>query len=344
MAIQTEMIPMPLEAGAEMAALARFHRDVTWTGTIEPNAFGPGSPPMTAVGEGVHRFIQDGLWIVGDHRQDQFLADGTFVARWQLHWVAGWDPQAKEYRATVADNYGHADVLRGRIDGDLLTFTPRRLSTSARGAEAIMTTDVSHRVEKLPAASNLGDDDEARQEWLVAPAIHDAAVLPVHDMMARLRDLGEQGVESVHGVIYPPQVALVGAGRIVQRPLGGRRPAGRKTVRDAHSRRGSPGDRQLHRRPLPGHHRPPATDTGGAMTLTMQDARELVGNSLLRIVPDADLATLPDDAPFREELELDSLDFLSFVELLSTGSGRRIDEDGYPRLRTTADCVTFHSG
>ncbi len=99
MAIQTEMIPMPLEAGAEMAALARFHRDVTWTGTIEPNAFGPGSPPMTAVGEGVHRFIQDGLWIVGDHRQDQFLADGTFVARWQLHWVAGWDPQAKEYRA-----------------------------------------------------------------------------------------------------------------------------------------------------------------------------------------------------------------------------------------------------
>ncbi len=112
-----------------MAALARFHRDVTWTGTIEPNAFGPGSPPMTAVGEGVHRFIQDGLWIVGDHRQDQFLADGTFVARWQLHWVAGWDPQAKEYRATVADNYGHADVLRGRIDGDLLTFTPRRLST-----------------------------------------------------------------------------------------------------------------------------------------------------------------------------------------------------------------------
>ncbi len=80
------------------------------------------------------------------------------------------------------------------------------------------------------------------------------------------------------------------------------------------------------------------------MTLTMQDARELVGNSLLRIVPDADLATLPDDAPFREELELDSLDFLSFVELLSTGSGRRIDEDGYPRLRTTADCVTFHSG
>ena len=45
----------------------------------------------------------------------------------------------------------------------------------------------------------------------------------------------------------------------------------------------------------------------------------------------------------RDELELDSLDFLSFVELLTTGSGRRIDEDDYPRLRTMADCVTFLS-
>ncbi|MGW1342666.1 DUF1579 family protein [Kribbella sp. NPDC002412] len=117
-----DQVPRPLQAGPEMAALARFHRDVTWTGTIRPEVFGPGSPELTATGEGVHHLIQDGLWIVGDYWQDQFLADGTFVARWQLHWVAGWDPRAQEYRATVADNNGHAEVLRGRIDGDLLTF------------------------------------------------------------------------------------------------------------------------------------------------------------------------------------------------------------------------------
>jgi acyl carrier protein len=75
------------------------------------------------------------------------------------------------------------------------------------------------------------------------------------------------------------------------------------------------------------------------MTLTTQDARQLVRDSLLRIVPDADLDSLPDDASFRDELELDSLDFLSFVELLSTGSGRRLDEYDYPNLRTMADCV-----
>ena len=31
-------------------------------------------------------------------------------------------------------------------------------------------------------------------------------------------NLGDQGAELVHGVIYPPQVALVGFGRTVERP------------------------------------------------------------------------------------------------------------------------------
>ena len=39
--------------------------------------------------------------------------------------------------------------------------------------------------------------------------------------------LGEQGVETVFGVIYPPQVALVGFGKIVETPMGSRRNGGR---------------------------------------------------------------------------------------------------------------------
>jgi pyruvate dehydrogenase E2 component (dihydrolipoamide acetyltransferase) len=77
---------------------------------------------------------------------------------------------------------------------------------------------------------------------LVAPAVHDADTLALVDLMAELRDLtartragrlrssemsdptitvtnlGEQGVETVFGVIYPPQVALVGFGKVVPRP------------------------------------------------------------------------------------------------------------------------------
>ena len=77
-------VPRPIRAGTEMAALARFHRDMSWSGTIEAGGMGPGTPAMTARGSGTHSVIQDGLWIVGD--------------------------------------YGRAGVMRGRIAGDRLTF------------------------------------------------------------------------------------------------------------------------------------------------------------------------------------------------------------------------------
>lgn len=77
---------------------------------------------------------------------------------------------------------------------------------------------------------------------LVAPAIHDANRRTLPELMGALRDLvqrartgglrsseltdptitvtslGDRGAESVLGVIYPPQVAIVGFGRIVARP------------------------------------------------------------------------------------------------------------------------------
>jgi pyruvate dehydrogenase E2 component (dihydrolipoamide acetyltransferase) len=89
---------------------------------------------------------------------------------------------------------------------------------------------------------HLGVAVSLRGGGLVAPALHDADTLPVTELMAAMRDLvqraragrlrgsemtdptltvtnlGDQGVEAVHGVIYPPQVALVGFGRVVDRP------------------------------------------------------------------------------------------------------------------------------
>ena len=38
------------------------------------------------------------------------------------------------------------------------------------------------------------------------------------DPTLTVTSLGDQGVELVHGLIYPPQVALVGFGRILERP------------------------------------------------------------------------------------------------------------------------------
>jgi pyruvate/2-oxoglutarate dehydrogenase complex dihydrolipoamide acyltransferase (E2) component len=91
-------------------------------------------------------------------------------------------------------------------------------------------------------AVHLGVAVSLRGGGLVAPAIHDADTLDLPTLMARMRDLvtrtragrlrgtemrdptitvsnmGEQGSEAIFGVIYPPQVALVGFGRIAERP------------------------------------------------------------------------------------------------------------------------------
>jgi pyruvate dehydrogenase E2 component (dihydrolipoamide acetyltransferase) len=92
------------------------------------------------------------------------------------------------------------------------------------------------------STSHLGIAIALRQGGLIAPALHDVADKPLAQLMVELSDLvqrarsgslrsselsaasltvtqlGEQGVDSVLGVIYPPQVALVGFGRIAQRP------------------------------------------------------------------------------------------------------------------------------
>jgi hypothetical protein len=115
-------VPRPIAAGPEMKALDRFIRDVTWNGVIHEGGMGPGTPAMTAVGRGRARAIQDGRWIVFDCEQDQFLEDGTFVLKWQLHWVSGWAPEHGEYRAVMTDNYGHAAMYLGHIDSDRLVF------------------------------------------------------------------------------------------------------------------------------------------------------------------------------------------------------------------------------
>jgi len=69
--------------------------------------------------------------------------------------------------------------------------------------------------------------------------------------------------------------------------------------------------------------------------------RDQVAEALRSVVPDADVEALDPDEPVRDVLELDSLDFLSFVEDLAARTGVRIEEDDYPQLQTLSGCVRF---
>lgn len=91
-------------------------------------------------------------------------------------------------------------------------------------------------------AIHIGVAISLRQGGLIAPAIHEVAEKSLDQLMRDLTDLvrraragslrssemsdptltvtnlGDQGVDTVYGVIYPPQVALVGFGRIREMP------------------------------------------------------------------------------------------------------------------------------
>src|SRR6516225_4813109 len=97
---------------------------------------------------------------------------------------------------------------------------------------------------KFQAASavHLGIAIAIRGGGLAAPALHDVDQMALDELMGRMRDLvqrtragrirssemsdstitlsslGERGVETLYGIIYPPQVALVGFGKVGARP------------------------------------------------------------------------------------------------------------------------------
>ncbi len=75
--------------------------------------------------------------------------------------------------------------------------------------------------------------------------------------------------------------------------------------------------------------------------MTPEQARRAVEESLIQVAPDADTEAAGPDADLRDTFELDSLDFLRFVEDLSGRAGRRIEEDDYPQLATMASAVKF---
>ena len=121
---------------------------------------------------------------------------------------------------------------------------------------ALLLKAVALALREVPELNAVWEGDELRQRedinvgvaislrggGLVAPAIHETDKLDLDELMHAFRDLvsrarswslrsseisdptitvtslGERGVETVFGVIFPPQVAIVGFGTLVERP------------------------------------------------------------------------------------------------------------------------------
>jgi acyl carrier protein len=75
--------------------------------------------------------------------------------------------------------------------------------------------------------------------------------------------------------------------------------------------------------------------------MTEAELRRIVLATLGDIAPEADLAALPPDKALRDELDIDSMDFLNFVIALHEKLGVDIPEADYPQLITLDASVRY---
>jgi pyruvate dehydrogenase E2 component (dihydrolipoamide acetyltransferase) len=137
------------------------------------------------------------------------------------------------------ERFNEGRPLAGRVL--FAAFALRAVAVALRAVPDLNGQFVDGRFRRSEAI-HVGVVTSLRGGGVVVPAVHDADRLALPDLMASLRDvlararsgrlrssdladstitvtnLGDLGVETVYGVIYPPQVALVGLGRVLARP------------------------------------------------------------------------------------------------------------------------------
>ena len=152
--------------------------------------------------------------------------------------------------------YLAADIDLGRAMTWLLAENAKRGVADRLLPASMLLKAVALGLREFPDLNGFWTDDALRPSraihvgvaislrtgGLIAPAIHDADSMPLSDLSLALRslvqrtrtggvrgsemtdptitltNLGDQGVDEVFGVVYPPQVAIIGFGRIADRP------------------------------------------------------------------------------------------------------------------------------
>ena len=75
--------------------------------------------------------------------------------------------------------------------------------------------------------------------------------------------------------------------------------------------------------------------------MTPVEIKEAIKEILSDIAPDEDLSQLKDEVPFREQLQLDSMDFLDIVMELRKRYRVQVPEDDYTALASMQSTVNY---
>jgi len=206
------------------------------TAAADASAATPAPAPTSAATPGTHDLARQ-----HDRQAAMREAIGALMARSAReipHYHLGTHVDLARATEFLARHNDTLPVTRRLLPAALLLKATALAARATPAVNGHWRDGALHESERV----HLGVAISLRGGGLVAPAIHDADTLKLDDLMTALRDLverarrgrlrnsemtdatltvtnlGERGVETVHGVIYPPQVALVGFGRIVERP------------------------------------------------------------------------------------------------------------------------------
>ena len=75
--------------------------------------------------------------------------------------------------------------------------------------------------------------------------------------------------------------------------------------------------------------------------MTPAEIQEAILDILSDVAPDEDLSHLEDEVPFRDQIEMDSMDFLDIVMELRKRYRVQIPEEDYPALGSMASTVKY---
>lgn len=75
--------------------------------------------------------------------------------------------------------------------------------------------------------------------------------------------------------------------------------------------------------------------------MTRAEVKRAVVDALLTVVPEARPAEIDPAAPLRDQVDIDSMDFINFIVALDDTLGVDVPESEYGRLSTLDACVDY---
>jgi len=75
--------------------------------------------------------------------------------------------------------------------------------------------------------------------------------------------------------------------------------------------------------------------------MTREEIRAAVLDAIVAVVPGTHPADISDETPLRDQLDMDSMDFINFVVELDERLGVAVPEGDYSRLATVNGCIEY---